>query len=374
MEFTKTIVGSQNGSLDIEEGSVSRPMAAVWVGTKRSSECQDANGTNERGINNKATGMDDLKIEQLKMMQEIVAIKRRMRAIRKHLKASKVSGSSSFTHSEANSGCGTEELLAQRLARQSLRRELHSKNNSDVGTSLLSDGTHISADSLGSHTNSGAEDGHGGNQGVVDKKPEPKTFIQKFDPPPFSVPICADVTSFDFSSLALLSKFDVIMMDPPWQLASATPTRGVALGYSQLTDSSISSMPVQHLSDNGFIFIWVINARFEVGLNLMKSWGYNYVDQIDWIKQTVNRRLAKSHGYYLQHGKETCIVGYKGALNFEQASAHTDVIFSPRRGQSQKPEQIYHLIEALVPNGKYLEIFARRNNLRDYWVSIGNEL
>jgi hypothetical protein len=24
--------------------------------------------------------------------------------------------------------------------------------------------------------------------------------------------------------------------------------------------------------------------------------------------------------------------------------------------------------------GKYLEIFARRNNLRDYWVSIGNEL
>ncbi len=24
--------------------------------------------------------------------------------------------------------------------------------------------------------------------------------------------------------------------------------------------------------------------------------------------------------------------------------------------------------------GKYLEIFARRNNLRNYWVSIGNEL
>ena len=27
------------------------------------------------------------------------------------------------------------------------------------------------------------------------------------------------------------NQFDVIVMDPPWQLASATPTRGVALGY-----------------------------------------------------------------------------------------------------------------------------------------------
>jgi mRNA (2'-O-methyladenosine-N6-)-methyltransferase len=27
----------------------------------------------------------------------------------------------------------------------------------------------------------------------------------------------------------------------------------------------------------------------------------------------------------------------------------------------------------LVP-GKYLEIFARKNNLRNYWVSVGNEV
>ena len=27
-----------------------------------------------------------------------------------------------------------------------------------------------------------------------------------------------------------------------------------------------------------------------------------------------------------------------------------------------------------MPGGKYLEIFARKNNLRDYWVSVGNEV
>jgi mRNA (2'-O-methyladenosine-N6-)-methyltransferase len=47
---------------------------------------------------------------------------------------------------------------------------------------------------------------------------------------------------------------------------------------------------------------------------------------------------------------------------------------SERRGQSQKPEQVYEIIEQLVPNGNYLEIFARRNNLRNYWLSIGLEL
>jgi len=45
-----------------------------------------------------------------------------------------------------------------------------------------------------------------------------------------------------------------------------------------------------------------------------------------------------------------------------------------RRGQSHKPEEQYSIFEELVPNGYYLEIFGRRNNLRNYWVTIGNEI
>ena len=35
------------------------------------------------------------------------------------------------------------------------------------------------------------------------------------------------------------------------------------------------------------------------------------MDDISWVKTTVNRRLAKGHGFYLQHAKETCLVGVK---------------------------------------------------------------
>ena len=135
------------------------------------------------------------------------------------------------------------------------------------------------------------------------------------------------------------------------------------------------------------------------------------------MKTTVNRRLAKSHGYYLQHAKEACLVGRKGqAPPGARACVGADVICAERRGQSQKPEEIYQLVEALVPNGlrgnggrerereercappprsllatsllspslhlispflplgTYLEIFGRKNNLRDFWVTVGNEV
>lgn len=33
-------------------------------------------------------------------------------------------------------------------------------------------------------------------------------------------------------------------------------------------------------------------------------WTCRLVDEVVWVKTTTNRRLAKSHGYYLQHAKE----------------------------------------------------------------------
>ena len=85
---------------------------------------------------------------------------------------------------------------------------------------------------------------------------------EEWAPPPRSVPICGDVRDVDFERLALAqqkargSLFDVIMMDPPWQLASSNPTRGVAIGYSQLADWHIQNLPVRQLQQNGFIFMW----------------------------------------------------------------------------------------------------------------------
>ncbi|CAL8466416.1 g5952 [Coccomyxa elongata] len=193
--------------------------------------------------------------------------------------------------------------------------------------------------------------------------------------PPHCIPIHANVMTYDWSTLISTTQFDVIMMDPPWQLATANPTRGVALGYSQLTDRDIEDLPIPQLQTDGFLFVWVINAKYKFTLDLFERWGYTLVDEIVWVKMTVNRRLAKSHGYYLQHAKEVCLVGKKGKdPPGLKGCVGSDVIYAERRGQSQKPEEIYQLIEELVPGGRYLEIFGRKNNLHNYWVTIGNEV
>ncbi len=158
------------------------------------------------------------------------------------------------------------------------------------------------------------------------------------------MPICADVTKFDFQ--LLISKqveiaqreFDVVMMDPPWRLSSSQPSRGVAIQYSSLGDEAIENIPVPMLQREGFLFIWVINAKFQWTVNVMeKKWGYRVVDNINWVKKTVNGKIAKGHGFYLQHAKESCLVGVKGDFKKYNPSVVSDVIFSERRGQSQKP-------------------------------------
>lgn len=87
-----------------------------------------------------------------------------------------------------------------------------------------------------------------------------------------------DVRTFDWARLAQHVQFDVIVMDPPWQLASAAPTRGVALGYKQLPNADIANLPIPALQQNGFIFIWVINARYSYAIDLMEKWGYSLID------------------------------------------------------------------------------------------------
>lgn len=68
--------------------------------------------------------------------------------------------------------------------------------------------------------------------------------------------------------------FDVITIDPPWQLSSANPTRGVAIAYDTLNDKEILNLPFNKIQTDGFLFIWVINAKYRFALEIMENFGY----------------------------------------------------------------------------------------------------
>ncbi|KAF9899427.1 hypothetical protein BX616_003046, partial [Lobosporangium transversale] len=130
----------------------------------------------------------------------------------------------------------------------------------------------------------GTSSGNASNgAGVADEDLEEEVDdLEEFEAPEWCVPIKANVMTYDWDSLAAECQFDVILMDPPWQLATHAPTRGVAIAYQQLPDICIEELPVPKLSSNGFIFIWVINNKYAKAFDLMRRWGYSYVDDITW--------------------------------------------------------------------------------------------
>jgi hypothetical protein len=52
----------------------------------------------------------------------------------------------------------------------------------------------------------------------------------------------------------------------------------------------------------------------------------------------------------------------------------TDVIVSEVRETSRKPDEVYGLIERMCPGGRKIEIFGRKHNTREGWLTLGNQL
>lgn len=51
-----------------------------------------------------------------------------------------------------------------------------------------------------------------------------------------------------------------------------------------------------------------------------------------------------------------------------------DALVSEVRDTSRKPDELYGIIERLVPGGHKLELFGRRHNLRPGWLTLGNQI
>jgi mRNA (2'-O-methyladenosine-N6-)-methyltransferase len=108
----------------------------------------------------------------------------------------------------------------------------------------------------------------------------------------------------------------------------------------------------------------------------MQAWGYELVEEIAWVKLR-KEKIYLTHGYYFMHSYELCLIGYKntrkdGHSMLLRHGVNPNVVFGDVRKKSQKPEDIYNIIEMVFKGKRKLEIFARNHNLRFGVFSIGN--
>lgn len=167
-------------------------------------------------------------------------------------------------------------------------------------------------------------------------------------------------------------KYQVIYADPPWPY----PKRQDAKNLYGNTDYHYEVMPIKKLcemkvselaDENSVLFLWVATNFLEQSFEVIKSWGFDYKSQMTWIKEGGQGGI----GWYFWGDHELLLVAIKGSyLPKEKVSS---VLKAPRQKHSQKPNEIYEIIEKMYPNTKKIELFARGNPQKG-WMAWGDQI
>jgi len=105
---------------------------------------------------------------------------------------------------------------------------------------------------------------------------------------------------------------------------------------------------------------WNVETRIESH----KRWNFKQKTCLTWVK---NRSIF---GYYFKGQTEQLLFGVKGKLP-PMDRKQTTLITGKIRRHSEKPDEIYKIIEKLSPAPR-LELFARKH--MPNWTSIGFDL
>jgi len=106
-------------------------------------------------------------------------------------------------------------------------------------------------------------------------------------------------------------------------------------------------------------------------LDVMRAWGFKFKTAGAWAKESKSgEKVAFGTGYVFRSAAEFYLVGTIGKPEIKSRSIR-NLIWSPVREHSRKPDQIFRDVEELF-EGPYLELFAREP--RPGWTSWGNQV
>eukprot|EP00924_Labyrinthula_sp_SR-Ha-C_P004276 snap_masked-scaffold_3-processed-gene-19.39-mRNA-1 protein AED:0.47 eAED:0.49 QI:0/0/0/0.25/1/1/4/0/1284 len=172
-------------------------------------------------------------------------------------------------------------------------------------------------------------------------------------------------------------EYEVLVIDPPWNVFSSNPIRGPAVTYKTMKDADIISLPLKNVVRNGLIFCWVVRGKEKIVERMFEGNDIKYHGRLLWIKTNGHDRILSTLGNITMKCTKECFIGVKGILpnKLKKKTIGKEILYGQRAGNARKPVELYELIEANfeVP-GKYIELFGRKNNLRLGWTTVGDDL
>ena len=195
-----------------------------------------------------------------------------------------------------------------------------------------------------------------------------------------------DLKTFKLSPVTLGSRFDVILVDPPWD----------QYGGASWTFEEIRALTLEDIADPGgsFCFLWCGSGNadgLERGRECLAKWGYRRCEDVCWLKTNKRNKTSSEHSAtattaadpLLVPTKEHCLVGVMGSIRRSRdahiihANIDTDVIISEEPedpSSTRKPDELYDIICNFVQGTRRLELFGCDHNVRDGWLTLGLEI
>ena len=166
-------------------------------------------------------------------------------------------------------------------------------------------------------------------------------------------------------------KYKCILADPPWsyddkKTGGTNMISGACYKYSTLNLDEIKQLPVRDICmKDSCLFLWATTPLLPEAFEVMNAWGFKYKTSIYWRKI-----MSLGMGYWFRGQVELCLLGIKGKLKAFH-SQRPNFIQTKARKHSEKPDELYGMIEELNINPK-IELFARKR--RGGWDSWGDQL
>lgn len=168
-------------------------------------------------------------------------------------------------------------------------------------------------------------------------------------------------------------KYNIIYADPPWSYKDKGCNGNAAQHYPLMKDADICALPVKDIAaDDCVLFMWATYPKLQEALDVIKAWGFTYKTiGFQWVKQNRSRNgTFFGLGRWTRGNTEPCLIATKGKPARVSKSVG-QLVFSPIRAHSQKPDEVRDRIVELMGDLPRVELFAR--SAAAGWDCWGNE-
>lgn len=172
-------------------------------------------------------------------------------------------------------------------------------------------------------------------------------------------------------------QYDIIYADPPWhyngklQFDKSSKSREeidlsrtifistAGFKYPTLKLAELKKLNLSSIArEDCLLFMWTSNPHLAQAIELGQSWGFDYKTVgFVWDK------MVHNPGQYTLSYCELCLIFKKGRIPRPRGARNVkQLVKSPRGKHSEKPEEVRSRIEAMFPEQRKIELFARSSH------------